>query len=223
MSYYLNEDEQVELLKRFWNKYWKYIIASILFVPSSIWLYKWYSEKLNSAAIQTSIFYDDVIEGLRKNDESDIQAASNRLIQDFGTTVYADLTRLIMSKRAIDQNKFDDALNYLKSIYEHSSYSSIKDIAAIRAARIYVFQQKADMALSLLNKISTPSFNQMVQFIKGDILYQQNDLEGAKRAYNMAIADNGHLQALILLKAQDLGLLDKDFLQSQINIKQEKP
>jgi predicted negative regulator of RcsB-dependent stress response len=73
-------------------------------------------------------------------------------------------------------------------------------------ARVSLEAGDADAALSLVSESYPQAFNAQALEIKGDILRDQGDLEGAKAAYTQAIEqmDDQAFKELVQMKLDDM-------------------
>ena len=116
----------------------------------------------------------------------------------------------------MDDKKTDDAKKYLKSVVDNSKDSSLKTLASIRLASIFISEQEknkndlsgAKEAISILNKLdSSGPFALSIENSFGDAYFILNEYDKSKAAYNKALSfasDDKMQKNLIKLKLNNI-------------------
>lgn len=211
MEVYTTEEQQVEAIKKWFQKYgnmlsWGVII--IAFIASAIMYWRHHQKVEHDAA---SDHYMALLEGLEKNDKETINSKAETLIKEYSTSPYASLAEFVVAHQAISDNNIAKAEEKLKWIMEKSTLQNFQDIARIRLMRLYISQNKLDEALKYYSDKKGPYLTLMAE-LKGDVLVQKKDIEGAKQAYALALSstpEEGMHGPLLKMKMQELGLESK--------------
>lgn len=207
MSVYMTEEEQVEIIKSWWKKYGNLItiiISLILFAISGHRYWTWHK---NSTAQQASAIYERMMVAYADKDYKQVSSNSQRLIDDYKSTVYADVANLTLAKVAVNNEKYELARKYLDVIIDNSSSQIMVDIARVRVARLLIAEKNYTKAQDVITKVSTKSLQPMVVEIKGDIAFAQNDKQQAKELYKQAVVEaekNGSGSLFLEMKSKQL-------------------
>lgn len=189
MSVYMTEEEQVEIIKSWWKKYGNIvtiIFSLILFAISGHRYWTWHK---NSVAQQASAIYERMMVAYADKDYKQVKSNSQRLIDDFGNTVYADVAHLTMARVAVSNDKYALAKKSLEKIIAKSSSRIMVDIARVRVARLLIAEKNYAKAQDVISKVTNKSLQPMVVEIKGDIAFAQNDKQQAKELYKKALIE----------------------------------
>lgn len=189
MSVYMTEEEQVERIKSWWNKYGNLItiiFSLILFAISGHRYWTWHK---NSISQQASVIYERMMVAYADSDYKQVQSNSQRLIDDYKNTVYADVAHLTMAKVAVSNQKYALARKSLDAIIAKSNSKIMVDIARVRIARLLIAEKDYDNAQAVISKVTNKSLQPMVVEIQGDIAFAQNDKQQARELYKKAVIE----------------------------------
>ncbi len=189
MTVYMSEEEQVEMLKSWWKKYGNIITILISIVLLSIAGVRYWNWHKNSISQQASSIYERMIVSYADKDYKQLQSNSQRLIDDFKSTVYADVANLTMAKVAVSRDKYKNAKKSLAAVIANSKSQVIVNIARIRMARILLSEKNYKDAQAEISKVSDKSLQAIVNEIEGDIALAQNNKDDAIKYYKAAIVE----------------------------------
>lgn len=186
MAYDLEEQEQLDTLKAWWNQYgnlisWLLIIALAGYAAWSGWNYY-----QRSQSAQAGQLYAELQKAVESKDNARVQRAAADMTDKFGHTAYAQMGALAAAKSAYDANDMKVAKDRLQWVADHGS-DEYKAIAKIRLAGILLDEKAYDEGLKLLSGEFPEQFAGVVADRKGDILVAQNKLEDARMAYQSAL------------------------------------
>jgi predicted negative regulator of RcsB-dependent stress response len=194
MSTYRSEEEQVEVIKRWWKEYGFATITGIILAIILVLGWQYYQRYEIANTQQASFVYQELI-GIQmnpdkaKNNADAVSAYANDLITHYAHTPYAKLASLWLAKVAVDQRKLNDAMGHLEWVMSHtSSHDALHAIAQIRLARIYLAQNQPQDVLTLLNNFSNKDYMGVALAAKGDAYLKLNQVHDARDAYQQALA-----------------------------------
>jgi predicted negative regulator of RcsB-dependent stress response len=182
----LQEQEQIDDLKAFWNKYGNLVtllltLALLAFAGVSGWT--WYQRDQSAKA---SGMFDALEQAAQANDADKSTRVFNDLKERFGRTAFAQQGALLTAKVQFDQGKADAAMVSLAWAVENARDAEYKDLARLRLAGLQLDAKKLDEAEKLLAAVETPAFAALVADRRGDLLAAQNKRDEAKAAYLQA-------------------------------------
>lgn len=184
MAYDLQEQESIDQLKAWWEKWGTPITAVVCagclaFAGWNGW--QWW--KRNEAA-KAAGAYMALQQAAMANDAKNIASLSNGLLESYGSTVYAPLGALVASKAALAAGNLDDAAAKLKWIVDQSGRPEFDTIARVRLAGIYFDAGKLDDAIAVLDGAKpTERQNSLVLDRRGDVLAAKGDVKGARECW----------------------------------------
>ena len=128
----LEEQEQLDQLKAFGQKYRNLItggLTAALFAYAAYSGYQWWR---NSQAAQASQLYDTMIVAISKSDKDQSLRAADDLQKQFGRTPYASMASLVAAKIASDAGDAPKAIEYLRWTAKNASNAGYEALGKLR-------------------------------------------------------------------------------------------
>lgn len=190
MSEYLNDDEQVQALSRWWNENATTLIVGLLLVIGGVLGWRWYNDHTAANEEAASATYRQYLEvrNLATASAADRDAAVARLDTEFKKSGYRIFTLFYRAHDAADGKDYEKASFWLETALRDAGDDVLRDIARVRLARVQVQLVKVDDALATLGQVSGSGFRSYVAELKGDILVGQGKPAEALEAYQAAAA-----------------------------------
>ena len=128
----LEEQEQLDQLKAFWQKYRNLItgvVTAALFAYATYSGYQWWR---NSQALEASKLYETMVGAIAKGDKDQTLRAADDLQKDYARTPYAPMSSLIAARIAADAGDNAKALDYLRWVAKNASNDGYLALAKLR-------------------------------------------------------------------------------------------
>ena len=128
----LEEQEQLDQLKAFWQKYRNLItgvVTAALFAYAAYSGYQWWR---NSQALEASKLYETMVGAIAKGDKDQTLRAADDLQKDYARTPYAPMSSLIAARIAADAGDHAIALDYLRWAAKNASNDGYLALAKLR-------------------------------------------------------------------------------------------
>ncbi|MGN0917906.1 MAG: YfgM family protein [Oxalobacter sp.] len=209
MAFNLEEQEQIDSLKRVWKRYGNiatWVLIVVLAVYAVIQGWNWYQRK--QAAQASALYYEMQTAVLSGDSQRVLQVAKD--VQDkFSGTVYAPMISLVAAKMAYENNDAATAKTQLKWVTQNSSEEGYKVLARVRLAGILLDEKAYDEALGVLSGSAPEAFIGLIEDRKGDIYLAQDKVEEARASYRVAyekMAPENPGRQLIKLKLEEVGV-----------------
>lgn len=207
MTDYLTEQEQIQQLKNWIKQYGLTILAGILIalLITSGWHY-WQNYK-NRILTHASGVYDEMLTARAQGNKQELSVQADKLLTHYPKTPYAQMAAFMIARDAVLKNNYPEAINQLNWVIQHTSTKAIREIARLRIARILITEKKPQEAIDLLNKVDDKNFNGLIHEIRGDAFFSMNDLNSARKSYELAMKEipNSEVTRPILqMKLDDL-------------------
>lgn len=206
---YVTEEQQLEAIKNWFKKYgnqlsWIILILSLAFGAGYYW-----QHHRKVVETQASEQYLSLLLGVEKKEKETIQSRGEYIKENYPSSVYATLASFVLATAAVEEKAYPVAEENLNWILKNSANPKFKSLARIRMMRLLIAQNKLKEALSYYNEKEADGFLTLMVELKGDILYQQKDLNGAREAYARALKDapeEGLHGILLKMKLNELGV-----------------
>jgi predicted negative regulator of RcsB-dependent stress response len=128
----LEEQEQIDQLKAFWQKYRNLItgvLTAVLLAYAAYSAYQWWR---NSQATEASKLYETMVTAITKGDKEQTLRAANDLQKDYARTTYAAMSSLVAARIAADAGDSAKAIDYLRWAAKNSSDDGYLALAKLR-------------------------------------------------------------------------------------------
>lgn len=208
MANYKTEEEQVEDLKRWWEKNGKFvIIGGIVVIAGVVGGKTWKDFQITSSG-KLSAQYDLMLQEMDSgNVDSAIQRATD-LTDKNPDTEYALLATLAAAKMYVDKGDYDSAAQKLSATLSSTKDEKLQHIVRLRLAKVLIAQNKLDEAMTHATFPQVGAYASQYSIVKGDIYFKKGEFESAKTAYKSALSDtglDGQLRNFVQLKLDDIG------------------
>ena len=185
MADLLNEQEQVDALKRWWKSYGTWFMLIIIVILLIMLGYRFWQNHQQKVNVATSTAYNQLLVDVQQNQLTDAQAQANVLMQQYPHSIYASLAALVLAQIQLQQNQTSQTVTTLQWIISNGKDSATVNIAKIRLARVLLSQNQAQQTLTTLQGMSHDPFVQMLQ---GDAYVLLKQYAPAKQAYQNALS-----------------------------------
>ena len=186
--YDLQEQEQIDDLRAWWDQYGKYVSAAITVfavVVISVQGWRWYQK---NQAEQASVLYLALSQAVAAKDLGKAKDPATQIVDRYSRTAYAPRAALLYAKLQYDNNDRAGAKQQLQWVIDHSSEDELKAIARFRLAEALLDDKQYDDALKTLDVKTDEAFAALYADLKGDILLAAGKPAEARSAYEIAAA-----------------------------------
>lgn len=187
MSTYITEEEQIEQIKRWWQKHGNTLSTLLLVVVACFAGYRYWHWHQQKIALQASSLYEQMLVAYTNQDSEGISARANSLITNFPKSVYGDAAHLTLAKMAAEKKSFKTASEHLQKVIAADHNAAFTQIAKLRLARILLTQKQYQPALQAIDLVSNNSYLPLVSELRGDIYTAMGKYAEAKSAYDQAL------------------------------------
>jgi predicted negative regulator of RcsB-dependent stress response len=189
LTEYLTEQEQVELLKN-WIKQYSVVIAIGVFLSIIVisgWRY--WQQRQYKIISHASLVFDDMVTMRAQRNNADTSIQADKLFTHYSRTAYGQFAALMLARAAVINQNYHEAEKQLLWVVDHGNIASIRQIAALRLARLYISEHKPDASLEVLNDVHDKNFNGLIDEVKGDAYLAMKDPRNARQWYQQALSE----------------------------------
>lgn len=182
----LEEQEQLDQLKHFWNA-WGTLISSVLIVVAgSLLAWNGYQYWQNRQAAQAAALLDAVEVAARAGDQARVTQAFSDLKAKFAGTTQTAQAGLAAAKMAAEAGNLDAAKEALAWVAEHARDDGLRAVGRLRLASVLMDQKNYDEALKQLSSNAPVEFEALFADRRGDIYVLQDKRADAISEYSKA-------------------------------------
>jgi predicted negative regulator of RcsB-dependent stress response len=205
----LQEQEQLDALKAFWNKHgnaitWLLVLVLGAFAAWNGW--NWYQARQGA---QAGAMFDELERAVREGSAERAGRVFNDLRERFPRTAFAQQGGLAAAKLQFDKGQADAARASLAWVAENGIEDEVRTIARLRLAGALADAKQFDEALKALDAAKAAGFEGLVADRRGDVLMAQGKAAEARAAYQAAYAalgDKVPYRSLVEAKLSALGV-----------------
>ena len=203
------EDEQIQIVKEWFRKYWLWLLALIVVMGGSTfgWYYK--EEGQQEEFRKASAVYSDIenyafaIENETDKDKRDelieqLSASSSTIGLLFPDNIYADLGRQIHASTLAGLGMLEQAAVELE-VLRTSKDLFIQNNSIIALAKVRWQQGHSEQAMQLLADVSS-GFESVAHELQGDIKLSEDKPEEAATFYQKALDSSESPNRLLRIK-----------------------
>jgi len=184
----LEEQEQLDQLKHFWNVYgtlitWVVLLAAGAFMAWNGWQYF----ERNKAA-QAAALYDELERGAQAGDTARVERALADMKDKYARTAYAQQAGLLAAKTLHEKGNAEASRAALAWVAEQAVDPGYQAVARLRLAAELLDSKSYDDALRQLGGSFPKEFEALVADRRGDIYLAQGKRDEARAQYQSAWA-----------------------------------
>ena len=184
-----SEKEQIEEMKAWWAEYGRYVIAGIVIAVGLLVGFNQYKSSKIEAQTEASALFETLAEHVADGDLEEAESVADELSSNYANTAYAGQSKLAMARLYMDKNRDQDAADTLLELLAMRGNGALKHVGRTRLARIYLYQDKPQEVLDLLDGQQDVAFDGLYAEARGDAHAALGNIEAAKEEYELALAD----------------------------------
>jgi predicted negative regulator of RcsB-dependent stress response len=182
----LQEQEQLDALKAFWNKQgnlitWTLVLVLAAFAGWNGW--QWYQR---DQAVKAGAMFDELDRAARAGDAERVGRVFGDLKERYPRTAFAQQGGLLAAKTQFDKGQADAAKATLAWVADNAVEEEMRTVARLRLAALQSEAKQYDEALKTLAAAKAPGFEGLVEDRRGDVLLAQGKAAEARTAYQAA-------------------------------------
>jgi predicted negative regulator of RcsB-dependent stress response len=208
---FLTDEEQAERAKKWLRENTVFVVAGVTIGLGSLFGYQQWQDYSQNQASEASAIWEQLrsaVDGKRFNE---VTETLELLEKDFTSTPYLDQARLALARMYVERNEIDVALEQLALLARSGGDVQLRRVAEFRMAQLLNYLERYEEALGVLGQPDTNAFAAQYHELKGDVLFAQGEMEGARVEYKAAlnVGDGASMdRTLVQMKLDDVaGLL----------------
>lgn len=182
----LEEQEQLEALKHFWNSWgnlitWVLIVALGAYAAHNGW--NWWKQRQGA---QASALYGELERSAEQADTQRLQRVLSDMQANYAGTAYASHGALLAARVFNDQQQLAEAKTALAWVVDKGSDDGLKAVARLRLASLQMGEGAHDQALQTLSASFPSAFAALAADRRGDVLLLQGKRNEAAAEFGKA-------------------------------------
>lgn len=187
-----SEEEQLDVVKRWWKENGTSLIAGAVLAAAGVFGWNAWQNYQEGQSEAASARYQQLVTITAANSLEDDQLAAAReligeLTDQYGRTLYAELAQLLEARLAVQEGDLAAAREALDSVANGSSRRYVQSLAWLRLARIELAEGNPEAALELLDQPITDTLAAQQANVRGDAHLALGQPEQAREAWQAAL------------------------------------
>jgi predicted negative regulator of RcsB-dependent stress response len=184
----LQEQEQLDALKAFWNKHGNLITWTLVLVLGAFAAWNGWNWYQREQAAKAGVLYEELDRAAIAEDGEKAGRVFADLKERYGRTAWAQQGGLLAARAQAAKGQTDAAIASLQWVADNGPDDEIKTIARLRLAAMQAEAKQHDAALKTLEGVKGEAFEALAADRRGDILLAQGKRDEARAAYERAYA-----------------------------------
>ncbi len=220
METYRTDEEQIEVLKNWWQENGKSIALGIVVAIGLVFGWQGWQKQQDTRSAEAAATYQSLLEAdaAVENDSTKLSSAkhfADTLKAEFDGSTYAVFGAMYKAKYAALESDWQTAEQELTWVVEQKPEAPLLLQAKVRLAHVLLAQKRYEDAQQALAGTALGSYAALIGETRGDIYLAQGDKAAALAAYKEAKAELGKLESaspnpLLDMKIRDLESSSED-------------
>jgi predicted negative regulator of RcsB-dependent stress response len=205
MSTYQTEEEQVEAIKKWWKENGKSVIGGIVLGFAIIGGWQGWQGWQRNQGEAASRYFDAMRQAVRSDQIEQAIEHGKRLVGEYGKTAYASFAGLELAKLSYQRGEKAAARDHLNWVAESAPEPVLRELARLRLGQVLLDMNEHDALKGLLDGSHSSAFAGEFAALRGDLERALGNAEGAREAYQEALAKGVADESLLHMKLIDVG------------------
>lgn len=207
MALDLEDQEQLDEFKAWWDAYGKLTINVVVLCVAAYAAWQGYQYFQNKKALDASDLYQSMM-AIDADKPELVAAEANKLMEEYTSTPYAGRAAVYLAKSEFESKKNTEAKMHLQWAIDQAKESAVQSIASIQLATLLLSEKDYAGAEKALTTATDAGYMGIKESLMGDMYLAQGKQADAKAAYEKAIANldpQGRLSLYAKQKLEALG------------------
>lgn len=206
-AYNLEEQERIDALKDWWDKWsvWVYAgiaVFAVAMIGTQGWRYYQARQALGAEALYKGV--DKIAQdAATSKDSKKLSETATAIADKFPSSFQASDAQLMAAKAAFEAGDLAAARTHLQWVVDNGR-ETYRSLARIRLAGVYLDEKKYDEALKLLDQVKDEGYAGMAADLRGDVFAAQGKRDEARAAYQLAVEKAGDRSPLKMISQAKL-------------------
>lgn len=187
MAYDLEEQEQIDTFKAFWERWGNLLMTGITVLLLAFAAYRAWGWYQDNQAAKAALAYEQLRGAANAKDLAKVKETAGVVFEQFGGTIYGPMAALIAAKAYAESDDLKGSKAALQWVIDKSGDDEFRQVARVRLAGVLLDEKQYDEALKLVTGIDSGRYAGAFADRRGDILLAQGKRDEAKAAFKLAL------------------------------------
>lgn len=208
MALDLEEQEQVDELKAWWNKNGTYVIAAVAAFVIGVSGWKGYEVWQARQSGEAMALFERAMQAAVANDAKSVKDITGQIMENYGRTGYALPAAWLAARTNFTAGDLKSAQAQYQYALDHAGDKGLEQLARLRLATVLLDMKDYAGASKLLDSQPEAAFAALFADLKGDVLAAQGKQEEARAAYKLALTTldaKSPMKSMVEAKLEGMG------------------
>ncbi len=201
MDVYTSEDQQIEMIKKWWRANGTGVLVGIVLAITAVLAWQFWHQNKQANREAAAALYGQLVDAASSLDQSRLAGETEKsedqmatlthlgeqLKTDFSDSEYAVYAALMLAKEAVLNNEMSPAQEQLKWAKDNTENEPLKLIANLRLTRVLAQEKQYEAALKQLDSVQPGAQADAYEEVRGDIYVAMGETKKARDAYELAM------------------------------------
>jgi predicted negative regulator of RcsB-dependent stress response len=211
-----SDEEQVEILKRWWDENGTSLMTTIVLALVVVFGYRAWEGNVRETGEAASAMYENLVLATSNTEDENLRTTAINVGEELKTehegTAYSIFAALHLAKLAVEEDDIEGAQAQLEWVISQRPEKHLETIARMRLARILVAKGDSTAAMARLVNFE-PAEGQLASWeeVRGDVFISLGDEINASQSYRVALEhlEDGTSKPLLELKLADIPVAEE--------------
>ncbi len=185
-TYDLEQQEQLDQVKRLWNQYGNLVTWTLVLGMLAYAGWAWYLHQQSETAVQAAALYEELDKSALQGETKKVATVFGDLKSKFPNATYTAQAALLVAQVMSDQGKDDEARAALTWMVANTKNEELQSVGRLRLAGLLLDAKQFAPAMAQLDQGVAEGFAPLANDRRGDILVAQGKKADAIKAYQQA-------------------------------------
>ncbi len=204
----LQEQEQLDALKSFWNRRGTLLTWLLILVLGAVAAWNGWQYWQRDQGTKAAAMFDELERSAQAADADKAGRVFNDMKERYPRTAATQQAALLTAKTQFDKGQLDAAQATLQWLSQNGSDAELRTVGQLRLAALHAQAKRYDEALKTLDGATAVGFEGLAADRRGDVLVLQGKKDEAVAAYQAAykaMGDKVDYRRLVEAKLMALG------------------
>jgi len=204
MAEHLNDEEQLEALKKWWSENGKSVVGGVVLGLLLVGGWRGWQHYEQNRSETAGTRYDELLVAVETRQSDRAIQLADGLRAEHADTAYASLAALHAAKLKLEAGDRGAAQVHLAWVRANAPDAGLQQIAALRLTQILIEDGELDAAQRIVDAAPRDAFAPEFAELRGDLARARGDVQAARAAYEEALAGKPEGSAVLRMKLEDL-------------------
>ncbi|TSA21616.1 MAG: hypothetical protein D4R70_03235 [Betaproteobacteria bacterium] len=186
-TYDLEEQEQLDEIKVWWQQYGKWVIAAVVAFVLSVAGWQGWQGWQGKQQQESAALFEQAVQARAGNNAAAVKQITAQIMDNYAGSGYATPAAWMVGQVNLEAKDTKSALAQFQFAFDHAQGAVMQDLARLRLAGLMFHTGDAEGALQTLEAAPADAYAALFGQLRGDVLVTLKRTAEARLAYQSAL------------------------------------